>query len=218
VRKTRGKATVLAIQVARQQRRSPTPAEAKLWEELRGRRLAGLKFRRQHPYDRFVLDAFCVEHQLEVEVDGGIHADAAQRARDAVRAEFLQQHGIKVLRFTNEQVEQRLEEVLRRIVEVTSSPAPSPEPKEPVSGEGEKVRWATPAPGAKEPVSGEGEKVRRATSGPEAKEPVSGEGEKVPWATPAPGAKEPVSGEGEKVRWATPAPRAKEPVSGEGEN
>jgi very-short-patch-repair endonuclease len=140
VRKTRGKTTVLAIQTARQQRRAPTPAETKLWEALRGRRLAGLKFRRQHPYDRFVLDAFCVEHQLEVEVDGGIHADAAQVAHDAARAEFLQQHGIRVLRFTNEEVEQRLEEVLRRIVEATSSPTPSPEPKEPVSGEGKETR------------------------------------------------------------------------------
>ena len=126
MRKTRGKTTVHTIQAARDQRRAPTRAEQILWEALRGRRLAGLKFRRQHPYDRFVLDAFCVEHQLEVEVDGGIHADAARIAHDAARAEFLQQHGIRILRFANEEVEERLAEVLRRIVEATSSPGPSP--------------------------------------------------------------------------------------------
>jgi very-short-patch-repair endonuclease len=159
VRKTRGKTTVLAIQTARQQRRLPTRAEAKLWDALRGRRLAGLKFRRQHPYDRFVLDAFCVEHQLEVEVDGGIHADATQIARDAARAEFLRQHGIHVLRFTNEEVEQRLEEVLKRIVEATSSPAPSPEPEQMVSGEGESTEQAMPATPPEQVASREGAKT-----------------------------------------------------------
>lgn len=124
MRKIRGKATALTIQAARQQRRAPTRAEQILWEALRGRRLAGLKFRRQHPYDRFVLDAFCVEHQLEIEVDGGVHATPAQLAHDAARAEFLRQHGIRVLRFSNEDVEQRLEQVLQRIVEETSSPNP----------------------------------------------------------------------------------------------
>ena len=124
MRQTRGKTTVLTVQAAREQRHAPTRAEQILWEALRGRRLAGLKFRRQHPYDRFVLDAFCVEHQLEVEVDGGIHGDAARIAHDAARAEFLQQRGIRVLRFSNEEVENHLSDVLRRIVEATSSRGP----------------------------------------------------------------------------------------------
>ncbi|MFQ5875952.1 MAG: endonuclease domain-containing protein [Dehalococcoidia bacterium] len=119
-RKTRGKTTAKIVHAAREQRRKPTPAEKKLWEALRDRRLAGLKFRRQHPYDRFILDAFCVEHQLVVEVDGGIHADPAQAAQDAARTEFLQAQGIRVLRFSNEKVENHLSEVLQRIVEATS--------------------------------------------------------------------------------------------------
>src|SRR5436190_12423018 len=124
-RKTRGKSPAKIIQATRDQRQLPTLAEKKLWSALRGRRLAGLKFRRQHPFDRFILDAFCVEHQLEVEVDGGVHANAEQAARDAARTEFLEAHGVRVLRFSNEEVENDLGEVLRRIVKATQSEASS---------------------------------------------------------------------------------------------
>ena len=121
-RRTRGKTTAQVVQAAREQRRKPTPAEKKLWEALRGRQLGGLKFRRQHPDDRFLLDMFCVEHQLEVEVDGGVHSDPVQAARDAARSEFLKAHGIRVLRFSNEEVLHNLPDVLKRIVEATHTP------------------------------------------------------------------------------------------------
>jgi very-short-patch-repair endonuclease len=121
-RKTRGTTTTKIVQAAREQRRQPTPAEKKLWDALRGRRLAGLKFRRQHPYGQFVLDAFCVEHQLEVEVDGDVHDDLAQAARDAERTKFLKERGIRVLRVSNEEVENNLRDVLRRIVDATRTP------------------------------------------------------------------------------------------------
>jgi very-short-patch-repair endonuclease len=121
-RKTRGTTTTKIVQAAREQRRQPTPAEKKLWDALRGRRLAGLKFRRQHPYGQFVLDAFCVEHQLEVEVDGDVHDDLAQAARDAERTKFLKERGIRVLRVSNEEVESDLRDVLRRIVDATRTP------------------------------------------------------------------------------------------------
>ena len=120
--KTRGTAGGLIVHGARMQRRAPTSAEEKLWQALRNRRLAGLKFRRQHPYERFVLDAFCVEHQLEIEVDGGVHADLAQAVHDQERAEFLQARGIRVLRFSNADVEHNLFEVLRQIVAATLNP------------------------------------------------------------------------------------------------
>ena len=121
-RKTRGTTTTKIVQAAREQRRQPTPAEKKLWDALRGRRLAGLKFRRQHPYGQFMLDAFCVEYQLEVEVDGDVHDDLAQAARDAERTKFLKERGIRVLRVSNEEVESNLRDVLRRIVEATRTP------------------------------------------------------------------------------------------------
>jgi very-short-patch-repair endonuclease len=95
--------------------------EHKLWHALRDRRLAGLKFRRQHPHGRFILDAFCVEHQLEVEIDGKRHLDPKQAAYDADRTEYLQLLGIRVLRFKNSEVRDDLAGVLERIVAATKS-------------------------------------------------------------------------------------------------
>ena len=120
-RKTRGITSFVIVQAAREARRKPTPAEEKLWQTLRGRRLAGLKFRRQHPYGRFILDAFCVEHQLEIEVDGGIHATSEQIAYDTARTEYLNLHGIRVLRFSNEKVLDHLDEVLNDILKAVNS-------------------------------------------------------------------------------------------------
>lgn len=120
-RKTRGITSFVIVQAAREARRDPTPAEQKLWEAIRGRRLAGLKFRRQHPYGRFILDAFCVEHQLEIEVDGCIHSTPEQYAYDTARTEYLTLHGIHVLRFTNDQVLDHLDEVLNDILKAINS-------------------------------------------------------------------------------------------------
>ena len=117
--RNRGVAPRKIVQAARTQRRQPTPMEAKLWDELRDRRLGGLKFRRQHPLGRFVLDIFSVDHQLAIEIDGPVHADPKQAAYDAARTEYLQQRGIRVLRFSNRELEQNLPDVLRRIVAAT---------------------------------------------------------------------------------------------------
>ena len=87
--------------IARQMRRDPTPAEDQLWQRLRNRAL-GVKFRRQHPIDRFVVDFFCDEARLIVEVDGGIHQYTGEE--DALRQEFLESYGFHVLRFSNEEV------------------------------------------------------------------------------------------------------------------
>ena len=124
--KTRGKTTSKIVEAARHLRQELTPAEAILWAALRGRRVAGLKFRRQHPYDRFVLDFFCVEHQLEVEVDGGIHTNPQRAAHDAERTKFLEERGMRVLRFSNREVERNLADVLHRIVLATQASPPSP--------------------------------------------------------------------------------------------
>jgi very-short-patch-repair endonuclease len=86
-----------------------------------GTKLAGLKFRRQHPYGPFILDAFCVQHQLEIEVDGGIHSNPDQIASDNARTEYLTLHGISVLRFTNSQVLDHIDEVLHDILEAVNS-------------------------------------------------------------------------------------------------
>ena len=98
--------------IARQMRKEPTEAEDRLWQQLRKKRL-GPKFRRQHAIDRFIVDFYARAAGLVVEVDGPIHQYSA--AEDAVRQEFLESQGLRVLRFTNDQVMDDLEGVLAEI-------------------------------------------------------------------------------------------------------
>ena len=93
-------------------RKHPTPAENALWQRLRRRQL-GVKFRRQHAIGPFIVDFYCAEAALVVEVDGPIHQYTAEE--DAIRQEFLEAQGLRVLRFTNAEVENDIEGVLNRI-------------------------------------------------------------------------------------------------------
>ncbi len=85
-------------------RRGQTDAEAQLWALLRGRRLAGTKFRRQHPFGPYVLDLYCVELGLAIEADGAWHWEELGRATDAVRDAYLGAAGVRVLRFSDHDV------------------------------------------------------------------------------------------------------------------
>lgn len=115
------------IEVARQLRKEPTPSEAILWQALRGRRLRGLRFRRQQPIGPFVVDFYCPAARLVVEVDGPIHE--AQQKADAERQELLESLGLRFLRLPAAQVERDLAAALASIGEAL---APSPDqPKEP---------------------------------------------------------------------------------------
>ena len=89
---------------ARKLRTTETNAEQILWNSLRARRLRGRKFRRQQPMGPFVLDFFCAEERLAVEVDGGIHADPSQAELDIEREKVIRSLGIRVIRLTNETV------------------------------------------------------------------------------------------------------------------
>jgi very-short-patch-repair endonuclease len=90
-----------------------TDAESLLWRLLRGRRMGGAKFRRQHPLGRYILDFYCIEKKLCLELDGGQHADALEydRSRDA----WIRDQGIRVLRFWNNQMLAETEAVLEVI-------------------------------------------------------------------------------------------------------
>ncbi len=99
---------------AKRLRKNQTPAEAKLWQELRAGRLDGLKFRRQHPVGRFILDFYCAEYKLVIEVDGKIHDD--QVDYDAARTANLELYGYKVIRFKNDVVINQTETVLTEIL------------------------------------------------------------------------------------------------------
>jgi very-short-patch-repair endonuclease len=99
-----------------------TEAERVLWEALRGRRLAGLRFRRQHPVGRFILDFYCPIAKLCVEVDGGIHD--LQAEQDAERSAALAAGGYRVVRVRNEEVLQDLPSALARIEAATRPTEP----------------------------------------------------------------------------------------------
>ena len=100
---------------ARELRRKMTPQERRLWRQLRDRQLYELKFRRQCPFGPFILDFFCYEHLLEVELDGQHHAEPAQQRADQARSEWLQQQGLRIIRFTNREVDTNLKGVLQEI-------------------------------------------------------------------------------------------------------
>jgi very-short-patch-repair endonuclease len=92
----------MASERARKLRSNPTDAEIRIWSRLRRRQLEGFRFRRQQPIGPFIIDFFCPEARLVIEVDGGQHADNA--TRDAVRTRWLEKAGCRVVRFWNHNV------------------------------------------------------------------------------------------------------------------
>lgn len=124
--KVMGEATKLKI--ARRLRKSQTWAERLLWSWLRGRRFWDYKFRRQHPFGPYILDFFCKEAMVAVELDGWGHGHAAKRRRDTERDKWLEAQGVKVLRFWNWQLrrERRAvrEKILRTLWERSPRTAP----------------------------------------------------------------------------------------------
>ncbi len=87
--------------IRRDLRRRTTPAERTLWQMLKRRQLDGLKFRRQYSVGRYVVDFFCPEARLAVELDGAVHDDPLRSESDREREVFLRAEGIRVLRFEN---------------------------------------------------------------------------------------------------------------------
>ncbi len=100
---------------AKQLRRRMTPEERVLWELLRAKRLVGLHFRRQQVIDHNVVDFYCHAAGIAVEVDGTIHA--RQVERDQERDAILTAHGLRILRFKNDQIQGNLASVLRQIAD-----------------------------------------------------------------------------------------------------
>ena len=106
-----------------------TWAEKTLWRELRNRKLAGVKFRRQQPMGPYIVDFYCPDCKLAVEVDGGQHDLPEERDADVARTRFLEDEGLKVVRFWNSQVRENLPWVLELIRwEVARSITPHPGP------------------------------------------------------------------------------------------
>ena len=106
----------MSVKQARRLRKTETAAEKRLWAHLKNRRLAGLKFRRQHPLGTRVVDFFCVEAKLAVELDGSGHRRHFGQTADLDREMELHERGIRVLRFINHEVLSNLDGVLNAIV------------------------------------------------------------------------------------------------------
>ena len=113
---------------ARTMRRNMTEAEFRLWLRLRARAVEGLKFRRQVPIGPFIVDFFCAERRLVVEIDGSQHFAEAAIAADARRTAWLEARGFRVLRLTNPDVMNNVEAVYRAIVDAAEQAPSEPSP------------------------------------------------------------------------------------------
>jgi very-short-patch-repair endonuclease len=118
------------LERARSLRRSLTDAERELWSHLRGARLGGFRFRRQHLDPPYVLDFYCNAAKLVVELDGSQHTDQA----DAARTRALEARGLRVIRFWNNDVLSNTEAVLAAILSALQARPLTPTPLPPGEG------------------------------------------------------------------------------------
>ena len=107
------------VEKSREMRNNPTSAEKRLWQFV----LRGVKppFYRQRPIDHFIVDFYCPAMKLVIEVDGESHFDEQGTARDRERTSVLESYGLKVLRFTNLEIENALSEVRNKILNLTGT-------------------------------------------------------------------------------------------------
>ena len=113
---------------ARALRATQTDAENLLWMLLRGRRFGGYKFRRQHPVGRYILDFYCHDALLAIELDGGGHGEEQQAEYDGIRTAELEGAGIHVLRYWNHEVLLQNENVLEAIWNCLAGKSSPPHP------------------------------------------------------------------------------------------
>ncbi|UQB42137.1 endonuclease domain-containing protein [Thiomicrospira microaerophila] len=99
-------------------RRYSTPAEATLWHYLRSRQLAGLKFRRQQPFQNYIVDFICHEIKFIIELDGGQHNQVENLTRDQKRTQVFEAQGYEIMRFWNNEVLLNTESVVEVIYQV----------------------------------------------------------------------------------------------------
>ncbi|WP_183359535.1 endonuclease domain-containing protein [Geomonas limicola] len=128
---------ILGSQLQRALRKRMTDAERALWKILRHHQMAGFKFRRQHPFENYILDFVSLTAKLVIELDGGQHQ--LQQGLDRERTGFLVRAGFTVLRFWDHEVlsPQHAEAVRERIWQVLQEQEPHPHPDPPLEGEGE---------------------------------------------------------------------------------
>jgi len=106
------------FRTAKSLRKNPTSAENILWMKLKNRQVAGAKFRRQHPLRFYIADFYCHEHRLVIEIDGDVHFDEHQKEHDVNRSAELERFGLHILRFTNDQILNSIEDVIKSITDL----------------------------------------------------------------------------------------------------
>jgi very-short-patch-repair endonuclease len=99
----------------RELRRKQTDAERAFWAKIRNKQFLGIKFFRQYSFGSYILDFYCPEKKLAVELDGGQHNQPEGRENDAVRTNYLNAHGVEVVRFWNNEVLDVIDAVLARL-------------------------------------------------------------------------------------------------------
>ncbi|MGE0351607.1 MAG: endonuclease domain-containing protein [Gemmatimonadales bacterium] len=113
----------LKVDLARQLREAATPAERAVWELVRNRQMLGFKFRRQHPIGGFLVDFYCHELRLVLEIDGAVHAEPGRADLDRARSEWLAARGFRILRLANGEVNRaNLLTMLGNLLNQTPSP------------------------------------------------------------------------------------------------
>lgn len=105
-------------------RNNMTNAEELLWEELKNREIFKARWRRQHPVDIFIVDFYCHEYKLVIEVDGEIHLLEVIQERDDGREHDIEKLGIRIIRFTNKEIYDNIESVKTRILHEINSLSP----------------------------------------------------------------------------------------------
>jgi very-short-patch-repair endonuclease len=113
---------ILRNKLQRNLRHKMTDAELRIWRHLRGRQMHVFKFRRQHPFEGYILDFVCMEQMVVIEIDGGLHAINA--VADGARTKALEVAGFRVLRFWNNQVLGEMDAVKAAIWNALSDPSP----------------------------------------------------------------------------------------------
>ncbi|MBU4375218.1 endonuclease domain-containing protein [Patescibacteria group bacterium] len=103
------------IQLAKEFRKSPTKSEKIMWNAIRNRQFLDLKFRRQYLINGYLVDFYCYELKLAIEIDGSVHLDEIQINKDIERQKIIEDHGIRFFRVKSEDVEYNIQEVLNRL-------------------------------------------------------------------------------------------------------
>ena len=133
---------------AKQMRSEPTPAEHRLWQLLRAKRLAGFKFKRQLQIDGSIVDFVCLSQRLIVEADGGQHNESKY---DEKRDAYLKAQGFRILRFWNDDIFNNEEGVLTSILNALEHPSPQPLSRSRGEGFSSGLAQSDPSP----PLAGE---------------------------------------------------------------